>query len=188
MRIQWAVILVAACGCSHNAGRLAGVGAVTGAMAGSAISGHGKGALIGSAIGAVSGAAVGGAIDDEAARNEALIAQRMGRPLQGAVSFDQVVAMTQAGLSDSVISTHITTYGVARPPNANDLIQLRQAGVGDGVLQTLQSAGAPRVVQASAPPPPVIIQERWSPVIHVPVRPRPYCGPRVGWGFHYHHH
>ena len=179
-----ALFALQAAGCAYNTGRLAGVGAVTGAMAGGAVSKHGKGALIGSAIGAVSGAAVGSAIDEEAARNRAAIEQRIGQPAQGAVSFEQVVAMTQAGLSENVIASHINTYGVLRPPTANDLIQLRQSGVNDSVLQALQSAGAPRI---AAQPAPVIVREHWPSVIHVPVRPRPYCGPRFGWGVSVHH-
>ena len=185
------IVLVSACsGCTYNANRLAGMGAATGAIAGAAIGKDPKAALIGGAIGAASGAAVGGALDEQEARNEALIAQQMGQRLEGAVTHQQVVQMTQAGLSEQVIMTHISTYGVARPPNANDLIMLRQAGVGDGVLQALQTAGGPQPIVAVAPPQPVIVEERViAPVVHVPVgcRPRRVVRPGFHWGFQYHH-
>ena len=178
-----ALILVCTSGCTYHSNRLAGVGAVTGAIAGAAIGKDPKAAAIGAGIGGMTGAAVGGSLDEQQARNEALIAQRMGQSLNGAVTHQQVVAMTQAGLSDAVITTHINTYGVAQPPHANDLIALRQAGVSDAVLNSLQTASVPRVAAA----PPVILEEHIvSPVVHVPFH---HCPPRyrhrsgVHWGF-----
>ena len=176
-------------GCATNRGRLAGVGAMTGAMAGAALGKDAKAAAIGSAIGGVTGAVVGESLDEQQARNEAIIAQQMGQRLEGATTTQQIIAMSQAGLGDQVIATHINTYGIANPPTANDLITLRQAGVSDGVLQAMQTAGAPRV--AAAAPQQVIVEEHViSPVVHVPVRPMRPCPPPyrhrrpgVSWGF-----
>lgn len=186
---KYALTVVMGCllasGCATNKGRLAGVGAMTGAMAGAAIGKDAKAAAIGTAIGGITGAAVGEGLDEQQARNEALIAQQMGQRIEGATTTQQIIAMSQSGLSDSVIATHINTYGVAAPPSVQDLITLRQAGVSDAVLQAMQTSGVPRVAAA----PPVIVQERViSPVVHVPVRPRRPCRPRyrrpgVSWGF-----
>ena len=149
-------------GCTYNANRLAGAGAVTGAIA---------------------GAAVGGAIDEAEARNAAIIEQQVGQRFEGAVTHQQVIAMTQSGLSDAVIATHINAYGVARAPTANDLIMLRQAGVSDAVLQALQTAGVPQVQPVAVAPTPVIVHEV-SPVVHVPIYPRQrHHHTGFHWGF-----
>ena len=106
--------------------------------------------------------------------------------------------MSQSRLSDSVIVTHIRTYGVAARPQANDLILMSNAGVSDAVIGAMQTA--PLAVAASAPPPEyrnVIVREHYygPPVYAVPVAPywhhghcRPYPmhayppAPGVHWG------
>jgi hypothetical protein len=169
----------------------AGVGAVVGDAAGNA----GAGAVIGSAVGALTGAAVGDSIDADLAHSRAEIEARMGRQMQGAVTAQDVVAMTQAGLSDEVISTHIRANGVAQPLSVNDLISLRNMGVRDSVINAMQSApgGPPRVVQVAPAypgyPPPgreVIVEHYYQPWCPPPPhmhyhhrRPRG----RVSWGF-----
>src|SRR5262245_41713666 len=86
----------------------AGVGAVVGDAAGNAPAG----AVIGAGIGALTGTAIGEGIDADVARSRAEIEARMGRQLQGAATVPDVIAMTQAGLSDDVITTHIRASGV----------------------------------------------------------------------------
>ena len=160
------------------------VGAGTGAAIGSN-SGHPvEGALIGTAIGAITGSAVGDSMDAEVARNRAEVEARMGRQMAAAVSPEDVVAMSQAGLSDDVIATHIRAHGVTRPPQVNDLITLRNQGVSDNVLKAMQSPPGPQVMQASAQgPTPVIIQER---VYAPPPYYGPYWGPPGPWlGYRY---
>ncbi|NIP85329.1 MAG: hypothetical protein GTO03_07125 [Planctomycetales bacterium] len=127
-----------------------GMGAVIGSHSGNAA----EGALLGGALGALTGAAVGSSLDEIDARNRALIAAHMGRPpAAGAVPLADVIAMSQAGVSDQLIITHIQTNGVASPPSAAELITLTQAGVSDAVAQALQ-APAP-----SPPlPPPVLLE------------------------------
>lgn len=167
------------CGCRTTSygerGSLFGgaVGAGTGAAIGSQ-SGHPvAGALIGTAVGAITGGAVGDGIDQDVARNRAEVEARMGRQMASAVTPEDVVAMTQAGLSDEVIATHIRAHGVARPAQVNDLITLRNQGVSDNVLKALQSSPGPQPAGAYGPGgAPVIIQER--------VYPPPYYGPY--WG------
>jgi hypothetical protein len=168
-------------------------GAGVGALVGDAAGNTGAGAVIGTALGAMTGAAVGDSIDADLARSRAEIEARMGRQMQGAVTPQDVVAMTQAGLSDDVISTHIRANGMAQPLGVNDLINLRNVGVRDSVINTMQQT-PPRLATAATaypayparevvvehhygyPPPPVIIH-------------RPYCPPHrghVGWGFSIH--
>jgi hypothetical protein len=164
-------------------------GAGVGALVGEANGNAGAGAVIGSALGAVTGAAVGEGIDADLARSRAEIEARMGRQMQGAVTAADVVAMTQAGLSDDVITTHIRASGVAQPLAVGDLIQLRNMGVRDAVINAMQQTpprGAPAVATYPAYPVypagrEVIVEHHyqpWGPPLWYPP-PRSH--------FHYHH-
>ena len=81
----------------------AGIGAALGNSSGNAL----PAALAGAAIGTITGTAIGDGIDADLARTKAEVESRMGRQMSGAVSHDDVIAMTQAGLSEEVIATHI---------------------------------------------------------------------------------
>jgi hypothetical protein len=129
------------------AGGLAGAG--IGAALGDASGNAGPAALVGAAIGTITGNAIGEGIDADLARSRAEIEARMGRQMSGAVSNEDVVAMTQAGLSEDVIATHIRAHGVAHPPAVNDLIVLRNQGVSDRVIQALQQTPPPAAAQAA---------------------------------------
>jgi hypothetical protein len=135
-----------------------GVGAVIGNQSGNSA----EGALVGGAIGALTGAAVGSSLDEIDARNRALIAAQMGQaPRPGAVPLADVITMSQSGVSDQLIITHIQANGVVAPPSAQDLITLKQAGVSDAVAHALQTppplATLPPPVVAG--PPPVVVEE-----------------------------
>ena len=85
-----------------------GAGAVTGAIIGNQLGRTAGGAIIGAGVGALTGAAVGNAIDETDARNQARIQAQLGRPLPpGGVSVDDLIMMTQAGVTEDVIATHI---------------------------------------------------------------------------------
>ena len=161
-------------------------GAGLGAIVGNSVGNAGAGAAIGAGVGALSGAVVGDALDEIDARNRAQIASQLGRPVQaGAVSVDETIAMSKAGVADGPIITHISNNGVAGPVRAADVIRLHEGGVSTAVIQTMQS---PPVRQASyAGPPPVIIEER---VFGPPPRAfrharryrRHYSGPQTSFG------
>jgi hypothetical protein len=184
------------------AGGLAGAG--VGAAIGDASGNAGPGAILGAAIGTLTGNAIGESIDADLARSRAEIEARMGRQMSGAVTSQDVIAMTQAGLSEDVIATHVRASGVAQPPGVNDLIFLRNNGVSDRVIQALQQApppaGATQVAYATpvayGPPRAVIVEPYyappWSrcgpcgPPVHFHAhRPRPR--PAVSWGFSFAH-
>ncbi|HEY2415363.1 MAG TPA: glycine zipper domain-containing protein [Pirellulaceae bacterium] len=160
----------------------AGVGAVVGEAAGNA----GAGAAIGTAVGALTGAAVGQNIDADMARSRAEVEARMGRQMQGAVTPQDVVAMTQAGLSDDVIATHIRANGMAQPLAANDLINLRNMGVRDGVINMMQQT-PPRMAQSNQPLAmyPATYPVGPGPVMVAPYYPYPGWGPPPPAGFYY---
>ena len=163
----------------------AGVGALVGDAAGNA----GAGAVIGSAVGAITGAAVGESIDADVARSRAEIEARMGRQMQGAVTSQDIVAMTQAGLSDDVIVTHIRANGVAQPLAVHELIHLRNMGVRDSVINAMQQA-PPRVAAATTypgyPPREVIVEHHYGYPPPVVIHRRHHHAPHVHWGFSYH--
>jgi hypothetical protein len=176
--------LLSGCRSPYYADRGALFGGLTGAGVGAAIgdsSGNaGAGAVIGSAIGAMTGAAVGDSIDADLARSQAEIEARMGRQMAGAVSTDDVIALTHAGLSEQVIATHIRANGVARPLGASDLITLRNQGVADSVINTMQQTPPPQPAAVAYGPPraaPVIVEHVYQ----------PWCPPPRP-AFHYHRH
>jgi len=198
-----ALLALVGCRSPYYADRGALFGGLTGAGVGALVgdaTGHaGAGAAIGTAVGALTGAAVGDAIDADVARSQAEIQARMGRQMQGAVTPQDVIAMTQAGLSDDVIATHIRANGMAQPLQVNDLIQLRNLGVRDGVINAMQQT-PPRVsaVQPAGVYPGYAYPAQVYPGYAPPVMVAPYPaypvwgppaggfyyrrGPRVGWG------
>lgn len=164
----------------------AGLGAAIGNKSQNAL----PGALIGGAIGAIAGNAVGEGIDqDRAAAQQQAYAQGVGtQAARGAVTPQDVIAMSRAGLSEDVIATHVRTNGVTQQLQVNDLIYLRNQGVPDSVLQAMQQAPTAQAryntaYTAAVPPPPVV-----RPVVVEHVYPA-YCPPPFYWhGYHHHHH
>jgi len=192
-RARWAVIALAAllaAGCRSpyyaDKGALlgGGVGAVTGAVIGNQLGSTAGGAIIGAGVGALTGAAVGNAIDDVDARNQARIQAQMGRALPpGGVTVEDVIAMTQAGVTEDVISTHIQYHGMVRPLTTPDIIRLQQSGVSPRVIQVAQQPPRMPVAQpvSYGPPPAVVVEE----IYYAPPPPPPcYYPPRPHMHIH----
>lgn len=188
---------VAGCMSPYHAdrGALAGglVGAGTGALVGNAVGNTGAGAAIGAGVGALTGGLIGNGLDEVEARNRAMIAQQMGRAVPaGVVSTEDVVAMSRAGVADELIVNHIRANGMARPPQAGDLIVLQQEGVSTRVIAAMQEPPAARpsgvIVEQPPPPMPVIVEEydygpAWGPPCYWRPRPWPHHPrPGVSWG------
>lgn len=170
-----AVLAMLASGCRspYYADQGAAIGGVTGGLAGASIGAHHDnplaGAAIGTAVGAFTGATVGAAIDEDVARSQAEIERRIGHRLQGAVTLSDVISMTQAGLSESVITTHIRANGVAQRPTAADLVTLSNAGVGEQTILSLQKAEVPGLDLSPMPVAPIIVEEHYyGPEPHFP--------------------
>jgi hypothetical protein len=192
-RLLLPVTLAAALGCSSpyrsEQGAVVGglTGAGLGALVGNAVGNTGAGAAIGAGVGALSGAAVGGSLDEIEAQNRAEIEARLGRPAPtGAVSIDDVIAMTRSGVPEDVIITHVRNHGMVAPLRAGDLIMLQQQGVSPRVVQTMQAPPA-AVAPAYPGPPGVIVPQPYvvpAPVYYAPppyYYYRPY--PRRGWSW-----
>ncbi len=177
--VTWAALVAAAStGCRspyyQDQGALlggatgAGLGAIIGNQSGHALGG----AAIGGAVGALTGAAVGSGMDDIEARNRAQIAAQLGRPAPaGAVTIDDVVQMSRAGVNEELIINHIHANGAASPLRSDDLIFLQQQGVSPRVIAAMQAPPPARRVVVQDAPPPVVVERYYDPY----------------WGPYYHH-
>ncbi len=169
----------------------AGVGAVTGAIIGRHSGNAAGGALLGAALGGATGAITGGAIDEAEARNRAAIEAGLGRPVPpGGVSVTDVVAMTKAGLPESVVVSHIESHGMTQPVGPGELIQMQNEGVSPAVMSATQRPPRAIVVPARPPGPVVIGAPCCGPYPNYHHRHYHYGHPRprVGFGFSLHGH
>ncbi len=170
------------------------LGAGTGAIIGDAVGNAGAGAAIGAGVGALTGAAVGQELDNIEAANRAAIEQQLGRQLAaGAVRIDDVVAMTNAGVDEDLIVSHIQAHGSAGPLQTEDVIFLSQQGVSTRVIKALQAPPkqpAQAVSYQAVTPTPVIVEEHhygpppvwWGPPRRHYYRRPPPRQPGVSWG------
>ena len=111
-------------------GALAGglLGAGTGAVVGHALGNTAGGALV-RHIGALSGAAIGHAQGRRRSEKPQMIAQQLGRQVDpGAVTINDVLAMTRAHVNDDLIINHINAHGMAAPLQTDDFDQPAAAG------------------------------------------------------------
>ena len=142
-------------------------GGAIGAVSGAAIGGRhaGEGALIGAAAGMIAGGLIGHSMDQqqqEQLRRQATqtyVRVDQGQP-QGVAD---VKALAKAGISEDVIISQIQNSRTVYHLSAADIIDLRDAGVTDKVvnymINTPSTAGAAApastmVVQQAPPPPP----------------------------------
>ncbi|MGB8369438.1 MAG: YXWGXW repeat-containing protein [Limisphaerales bacterium] len=142
-------------------------GGAIGAVSGAAIGGRhaGEGALIGAAAGMIAGGLIGHSMDQqqqEQLRRQApqtYVRVDQGQPLGVA----DVKALAKAGISEDVIISQIQNSRTVYHLSAADIIDLRDAGVTDKVvnymINTPSTAGAAApastmVVQQAPPPPP----------------------------------
>ena len=192
---------VSLCGCQmHNyTQRGAATGGLTGGALGAVLGEVTAdepiaGAAIGSAIGALTGASVGSGLDELDARNDARVRQAVYAQQAAGTTLQEILAMSDSGLSNQVINRHIRSNGYAGSLDAADLIALRQQGVSDAVIAELQdvSANPVRLAQAETivvdRAPPVFFEERYHAVPVLPrprrryARPYPCPPPGVHWG------
>jgi uncharacterized protein YcfJ len=157
-------------GTQNNTGSGALIGGALGAITGAAIGGNngsaGGGAAIGAAAGLILGGLVGNAADQEQRdRLRAQAPQTYTRVEQGApLSLADVKALARAGINEDLIVSQIKNSRTIFRLSAADIIDLRDAGVTDKVVNymintpsTAPSAAVSttQVVQYAPPPPPV---------------------------------
>ncbi len=180
-------------------GSLAGgaFGTALGALAGA---GDGKaleGALIGGTAGALFGGALGNSVDYQEANDYAMRMEREQQITATAISIDQVIRMTQAGVDEQLIINQIHANGIERRLRTDELVSLKNSGVSNNVMSAMQTAPLTgfRGPSASAWGPrsrEVIVEERWvhppptffyhyGPAYRYCPPPRRACRPYSGW-------
>jgi len=173
LSLALAVLAIVLAGCEYpngdpnytGSGALVGGGA--GAVTGAAIGGErhgGEDALIGAAVGAVAGGLIGNSMDrqqQERLRQQA--PQTYARVDQGQpLSVADVKALARAGITDDVIISQIRNSHTVYHLSAGDIIDLRDAGVSNRVIDfmintpgTAGSAPQASTVYVAQPPPPL---------------------------------
>lgn len=184
------------------------IGAGGGALVGSAFGGksggnRGENALIGAGVGLLGGALIGNAVDRADQRQVAAgnavafqanqqVATQNAQLAAQAVTNQDLVEMTRAGLSEEVIINTIRSRGSRIDTSPTSLVFMKQSGVSDRVVMAAQSASPPAPVMTSAAYPGPIAINAPPPVIVAPA-PVYYAPPPVirvygGYPGHYHHH
>jgi outer membrane lipoprotein SlyB len=165
-------ILLSGCvnpdGTVNNTGTGALVGASSGAFLGAVAGGPrngGAGALIGAAAGLIAGSLIGNSIDHvQAARLQAQAPDTYTRVDQGQpLTLADVKALAKAGISEDVMINQIKNSRTIFHLGAADIIDLRDSGVTDKVINYMistpttvtDSQPAATVIQQAPPPPPV---------------------------------
>jgi len=182
------------CASPYHADRGALVGGLTGAGAGAvvgdAVGNTAGGALIGAGLGAITGNLIGASLDENEARNRAMIEQQMGRLAPaGGVSTADVINMSRSGVDPQLIINHIRANGVAKRLDAGDLIALQQEGINRDVIGALQSTSVPQAAAPVAMVPAGYVEEYYPypPPRRVIYGPPVYYAPPppIGIGFSY---
>jgi hypothetical protein len=151
-----------------NTGSGALIGAGTGALIGGA-NGGGGGALIGAAVGAIAGGLIGHTIDqDQQMRLREQAPQTYVRVDQGQpLSVVDVKALARAGISEDIIISQIRSSRTVFHLSAADIIDLRDAGVSnkvvDFMINTPSAIGGtsevtPQATVVTTDPPPVPVE------------------------------
>jgi outer membrane lipoprotein SlyB len=155
---------VAPDGSPDNTGTGALIGAGSGALIGGANGRGGGGALIGAAVGAIAGGLFGHMFDydqQRRLREQAPVTYErvdMGQPL----SLADVKSLAKAGINEDVMINQIKNSRTVFHLSAADIIDLRDAGVSDKVVNFMINTAAstipesvPVVVHQAPPPPPM---------------------------------
>ena len=127
---------------------------------------------------------LGASLEDIDARNRAVIAAQLGRPVApGPATPAEVAAMTHAGVEPRFIITYINRSTNLTPVTAQDVIFLHEQGVDNQVIQAMLTPGSAysrAEVARSMPPRVMIIEDPWA-YYGYPYYPYP----RYGYGFAY---
>lgn len=171
-------------GTQNNTGSGALIGGALGAIAGAALGGRNAGAaaLFGGASGAVVGGLIGNSMDQEQdARLRAEAPQTYVRvSQQQPLSITDIKALAKANISDDVIIAQITTTHTGFHLTSSDIIDLRDAGVSDRVINfMINTATDPNAIPAGSPPQTVVVADAPPPPPDDPVVVSP--GPDYVW-------
>lgn len=144
-------------GCSHlnhsQDGTLigTGVGTVAGAVIGHQSGRPGLGALVGAVAGGVGGGLIGNARDVREERDAAVsyagyVERRRLADLRAVTNRD-VVELSLSGAGEQVIIGHIRDRGGRFDLSTEAIVQLKQDGVSDAVIEAMQQNNTSRIVE-----------------------------------------
>jgi hypothetical protein len=143
------LLLTLATGCAGtgatNTTNETAAGALIGGVTGALIGEHNDDPLAGAIIGTAAGALLGNAIDQEHDRTETELAAAEEEYMENAVTLNQLLEMTQAGVDDAVIISRIEANGPAQKLTTDDIILLSKSQVAAAVISTYQAPPAPRL-------------------------------------------
>lgn len=136
-----ALSLLLICHSCSKAGEGAAIGTLVGVGAGALVAG-GEGAIIGGAVGAASGAIIGSALDDSDRDNLEQQSPDTMKKIdeQHKLSTQDIINMTNAGLSDEVIINQIKSTKSTFSLSSQDIIKLKQNGVSEKVINAMIKA------------------------------------------------
>jgi len=120
-------------------------GAVIGGVTGALIGEHNDDPLAGAIIGTTAGALLGHALGQNNERIKTDLATTEQEYLEQAVTLNQLLEMTQAGVDDTVIISRIEANGPAQKLTTDDIILLSNSQVAPAVISTYQAPPAPRL-------------------------------------------
>lgn len=135
-------VLLASCESKAGTGAIAGAG--LGALSGGLIAHSATGAIVGGAIGAAAGGLIGAALDEQ---DRKIMQQKSPQTLEKIdnkqpLSISDVEAMSRNGLSDEVIISQIHSTGSVFHLTADQIIQLKNAGVSQKVIDAMIKTGS----------------------------------------------
>jgi len=186
LTIGSAAVLLTGCqnpdGTVNNTGTGALAGGALGALTGAAIGGYrhgGQDALIGAAAGVVAGGLIGYTMDrEQEARLKAQAPVTYAKVDQGQpLSVADVKALAKAGIAEDVIISQIGNSHTVYHLSSADIIDLRDSGVTDKVINFMINTASMAV--APAPAPEVVVQVAPPPVPAETVVVAP--GPEYVW-------
>lgn len=130
-------------------------GAVIGGIIGNQNDETPEGALIGGAVGAIAGSILGNQ-EDRAQYQQQAYQQHQARAqatrFANGVSINDVVALSQTGVSEAIVIEQIQQHGIQQKIGVNEIIFLHQQGVNNTVISAMQGAHFAGALQAPAAP------------------------------------
>ena len=114
-------------------------GAIIGGVTGALIGEHNDEPLAGALIGATTGALLGNVEDQKIDRFNAELANAEQQQQKHAVTIDQLLEMTRAGVADSVIISRIDINGASQKLTTEDVILLSESAVAPEVISAYQA-------------------------------------------------
>ena len=198
-------LLCSANGCASRNSKNASTvnGALFGAAAGATIGEHNNSPLSGALIGATTGAIAGNIAGDHLARplsayeekfqaDQKVLRPITQQPQSDAVTIEQLLRMTQAGVEDDIIVGQIQARGVAQILTTDEIIYLTRENVSPVVIKGYQAgkklakpiqADASRIKRSADH---IVVERRYhhgySPNYYPPTRVTPRTGIYFGLG------